>query len=438
MPSAPPPGSCRWSRASPRTVAALAALGLLAAAPAPAGAAGGDPRRAEQYGLDLIEADAAPAGLRGQGARVGVIDTGVRRDHPDLVGRLAAGRDFVDDDDDPTDLNGHGTHVTGIIAANADNGIGVRGAAPEATIVPVRALNADGAGSAQDIADGIDWALTQNVDVINLSLGGPLPLPALGVRGPLEEGIERALDRGVIVVAAAGNNSLPLCEQNTQRGRLLCVGAVGPASTRASFSSFGLGLSLVAPGEGILSTSRTGDYERISGTSEAAPFVAGVAAQLVSAGIRGQAAVQRILAGTRDLGAPGRDLIFGFGLLNVRTTLAGLQAPAAPATGSSVRAPGAGVRIPARLRRAAVLRRGLRVRCSTLSTGRCSVTLTARGTQLATGSRTTRAMRAVTVVARPTRAGRRLLRRSGRLQAVVTVSRPGEPILRRTVTLSSG
>jgi hypothetical protein len=77
------------------------------------------------------------------------------------------------------------------------------------------------------------------------------------------------------------------------------------------------------------------------------------------------------------------------------------------------------------------------VRCSTLSAGRCSVTLTARATQLATGSRTTRAMRAVTVVARPTRAGRRLLRRSGRLQAVVTVSRPGEPILRRTVTLSS-
>src|SRR3977135_2124477 len=157
-----------------RRLVLLAVAGLLAAARAPRAAP--DPLRPQQWGLDMIGADPAHQVATGSGAVVAVIDSGVQADHPDLAGRLLPGYDFVDDDGTPQDGNGHGTHVTGIVAADAGNGIGIEGVAPGARVLPVRGLGNDGSGSTAAVAQGIDYAVAHHADVINLSLGSDVPL----------------------------------------------------------------------------------------------------------------------------------------------------------------------------------------------------------------------------------------------------------------------
>src|ERR687896_1308364 len=153
-----------------RSLGLVAAVFVLGALPGVALAAA-DPLRGRQWGLDMIESDPAHGVTRGAGAAVAVIDSGVRANHPDLGGRLLPGRDFVENDDTPQDGDGHGTHVTGIVAANDDNGVGVSSVAPAAIVLPVRVLDDDGAGSVSDVAEGIDYATASGADVINLSLG---------------------------------------------------------------------------------------------------------------------------------------------------------------------------------------------------------------------------------------------------------------------------
>src|SRR5436190_193530 len=135
---------------------ALAAL-LWVAAPA---AAVNDPLRGAQWGMSMIEADAAHSVTQGQGATVAVIDTGADFGQPDLAGRLVAGHDFINNDDSPDDDENHGTHVTGIVAADADNGVGVEGVAPQATVLEVKVLDENGEGSIDQVAAGIDYART--------------------------------------------------------------------------------------------------------------------------------------------------------------------------------------------------------------------------------------------------------------------------------------
>ena len=195
----------------------------------------------------MVESDAAHGVTRGDGAVVAVIDSGVwPQGIPTSGGGCCGGRDFVEDDGEPQDGNGHGTHVSGIVAANTGNGVGVSSVAPGARVLPVRVLGDDGGGSAGDVAAGIDWAAASGAHIINLSLGENVPLPASS--SEFAAAIDRALDRGVVVVAASGNNGLPVCEQPAAEGRLLCVGAVDRRSMRSFFSSFGRGLGIVAPG----------------------------------------------------------------------------------------------------------------------------------------------------------------------------------------------
>src|SRR5690349_23850516 len=311
----------------------IAAFLCAALLPAAAHGAGGDPLRSHQWGLDLIHADQAHAVTTGAGAVVAVVDTGIDAAHPDLAGRIGAGWDFVDGDSTPQDGNGHGTHVSGIIAANAGNGIGVDSVAPGATIMPVRVLDNNGSGSDANVASGIDWATDHGANVINLSLGGAVPTSGLGLADPITAAVQHALDNGVIVVAAAGNDGLPFCENDSFGGKVLCVGAVDKRENRSFYSTFGSGLSLVAPGgsdmpgtdEDVLSTWNDNGYQELAGTSQATPHVSGVAALLVSLGMRGQAAVQRILATATDLGSPGPDVQFGHGLVNAAAAVAGLK-----------------------------------------------------------------------------------------------------------------
>ena len=193
----------------PRFFALALLLTLVAAAPA----AAADPRRGEQWNLDLIEADAAHAVSTGAGATVAIVDSGVQADHPDLAGRIGPGYDFVDHDATPQDGDGHGTHVTGIIGAASGNGVGIESVAPGATLMPVRVLGDDGGGNIDDVARGIDWAREHGADVINLSLGSDVPLVGAAGGDSFDAAIRRAIAAGIVVVAAAGNNGVPVCEQ---------------------------------------------------------------------------------------------------------------------------------------------------------------------------------------------------------------------------------
>jgi thermitase len=433
-----------------RRVLQLAACACALAAPAGALAAG-DPLRGQQYGLDIVEADAAHAIATGRGATIAIIDTGVQASHPDLQGgRLLQGYDFVDNDGTPEDdVDGHGTHVLGIAGADAGNGIGVSSVAPGAKLLPVRVLNDDGAGTVPDVVKGIDYAVAQGADVINLSLGGSVPL--LGSDATFDAAIDRALDAGRVVVAAAGNDGLPACGQPSGRGRLLCVGSVDENRRRSLFSNFSgnSGASgVMAPGgslfgRDILSTFNNGGYEMLGGTSQAAPHVAGVAALLVEKGLRGQAAVRRILATASDAGASGPDAEYGAGIVNARRALAGLegqgQPGAAPTGGTGARGDSAGAaRIFLRrvlpIRR--VLRRGIRVRCHATRKGRCRVVASRDRKRVAAGSKAVRAGHPVVTVARLSRRGRSVLARAlERRRAVVVrvrVTLPGAtPRMRR-------
>jgi subtilisin family serine protease len=415
----------------------VVALLVLLLGPAAAPAAN-DPRRGEQWNLDLIESDAAHATSTGTGAVIAVVDTGVAAGHPDLAGQILPGHDFVQDDGTPQDGNGHGSHVSGIALAAEGNGVGISSVAPGARLLPVRVLADDGSGTSEDVAAGIDWARTNGAHVINLSLGSEIPIVGAAGGDEIDAAIRRALAAGVIVVAAAGNNGVPVCEQPAATEGLLCVGAVDKRKMRSFFSSFGQGLGVVAPGgssvpvtgENILSTVPPDGYEEIAGTSQAAPHVAGVAALLVSRGVRGQAAVKRILDTATDLGPAGDDAQYGHGLVNARAALAGLGSGAGGGTGggpSGGAGGGSGVKPFVRVkRRQHALRRGVRVRLRSAQAGRVRVRVRSHGRTIARKLRTVPAGRARTVVAKLNRRGRRMARRPGALRAKVRVRLPGE------------
>ena len=412
------------------------ALLLLALAPTAAPAAN-DPRRGEQWNLDLIESDAAHATATGTGAVIAVVDTGVAAGHPDLAGQILPGHDFVQDDDTPQDGNGHGSHVSGIAVAATGNGVGISSVAQGAKLLPVRVLDDQGSGSSEDVAAGIDWARTHGADVINLSLGSEVPIIGATGGDEIDAAIRRALGAGIIVVAAAGNNGVPVCEQPAADAGLLCVGAVDKREQRSFFSSFGQGLGVVAPGgssvpvtgEDILSTVPPDGYEEIAGTSQAAPHVSGVAALLVSKGVRGQAAVKRILDTATDLGPAGDDVQYGHGLVNARAAVAGLGSGSGGGGGGTSGGSGGGSALEPFVhvkRRQRALRRGVRVRLRAATAGRVRVRVRSYGRTIGRRLRTVPAGRARTVVVRLNERGRRMARRPGALRAKVRVRLPGE------------
>jgi subtilisin family serine protease len=220
----------------------------------------------------------------GAGRTVAAVDSGVLATHADLAGRVAAGYDWVDEDRVPNDLDGHGTHVTGTIAANLNNGTGVAGVAPASRVLPLRVLDADGNGFLSDIIDAFEFAGDQGVRVVNASLGG-------STASALEK---QAIDEhpDTLYVVAAGNGGSDFVGDNVGTSpvypcsfsspNVLCVGAYHARNGRTSFSNYGTPVDVYAPGQDIYSTSKTGDYEFMSGTSMAAPHVAGIAALLLA------------------------------------------------------------------------------------------------------------------------------------------------------------
>ena len=228
--------------------ATVTALTLTAA---PANAAPNDPLYAKQYGPQQVHAEQAWASSTGAGVVIAVVDTGVDLGHPDLAGKLVPGATFIDCD--PSCGNGgwkgpdgvgqdddtHGTHVSGIAAAATGNGIGIAGVAPDAKVMPVKVLE-DGSGSYEDIANGVRWAADHGAGVVNLSLGGLQGTQALSLTGldaTLQDAILYAKGKGVAVVAAAGNDSVPLCNSPGFDEGVLCVVSTDKRELRSAFSS---------------------------------------------------------------------------------------------------------------------------------------------------------------------------------------------------------
>ena len=230
---------------------ALALVGTLAAAPA-AQAATNDPLYSKLWGLQQVKAEQAWSSSTGTGAVVAVVDTGIDFSQPDLQGQILQGATFTGcpkgqrpcgngDFRGPDGQNEdeHGTHVAGTVAAVRNNGVGVVGVAPSATILPVKVLEA-GSGSSEDIGDGIRWAADHGADVVNLSLGsipGGQAFSITGLDAAMKDAIAYARSKGVLTVAAAGNSSTALCNDPAFTTDGICVGATDRNGLHSWYSS---------------------------------------------------------------------------------------------------------------------------------------------------------------------------------------------------------
>jgi len=269
---------------------------------------------------------------------VAVVDSGVDYTHPDLKNRvdLEKGYDFINDDSDPMDDNGHGTHVSGIIAAEMNNGEGIVGVVGtlDVSIIPIKVLDAEGQGQSDIVAKGIEYAVDQGANIINLSLGSP------GEDVDIANAIRYAIEKGVFVVAAAGNDNQN-SDSYTPSGldNVYTVGAVNQLKTKARFSNYGNSVEVAAPGVKILSTVLENQYEAWDGTSMAAPVVSGIAsimlAQKPDISVAELAAILNESA--EDILEDGKDLKSGYGLPNAEVAwllLTGEEVPTSDVEGS--------------------------------------------------------------------------------------------------------
>ena len=289
-----------------------------------------DPRYPEQWNLHRVGAEKAWERSRGKGVTVAVIDTGVAAENDERCYQASdftettftRGYDFVHDDDHPYDDHGHGTHVAGTVAESTNNGRGVAGLAFEATVMPLKVLTASGTGTSVDIADAIRYAADHGAQVINMSLGGPLPDPIMRLA------CRYAQKKGVLIVCAAGNSrgsvgypaGFPEC---------MAVSAIDPRGELAWYSSRGRQVAIAAPGgdtregsqNGVLQNTvmteageRRDDYFAFQGTSMASPHVAAAAALVMAAGERDAQKVRRILENSAEPRFPREH--YGAGILN--------------------------------------------------------------------------------------------------------------------------
>ena len=291
-----------------------------------------DPLFGQQWGLQRIQAPAAWDRARGAGAAIAIVDGGAQPTHPDLNGAFVDEWDYYNNDATADDEDGHGTHVAGIAAAYTNDATGIAGTAPDA---PLFNYDVCGATSCPDsaIATAVMDAADMGADVINMSLGGP------GNPAALENAVNYAWNKGVVVVAAAGNEATSTPSYPAAYPNVIAVSGVDYYNGDSDFSNFGSWVDVAAPGgesgapdsQKILSSVPTyidpSGYDAWNGTSMASPFVAGVAALLDSQGLTAAQTRQRIEGTATDLGATGKDSLFGYGLVNAR---AAVGAPAPP------------------------------------------------------------------------------------------------------------
>lgn len=278
------------------------------------------------WGVDRIDAEIVHPYNKGTGVKIAVIDSGIDYNHRDLDDNYKGGYDFVNHDSDPMDDNGHGTHVAGIIAAEA-NGIGIVGVAPKASLYALKVLDRNGGGKISDVVEAIEWSVSNGMQIISMSLGTEDDSISL------RTACDNAYTAGLILVAAAGNNGPgpDTILYPAKYDSVIAVGATENNDVRAEWSSTGPQLELAAPGVGIYSTYLYGTYAILSGTSMACPHVTGAAALVLKSnekawfsvgytngdGVWTNMEVRTVLCQTADdLGTIGKDNLYGYGLVD--------------------------------------------------------------------------------------------------------------------------
>ena len=271
--------------------------------------------------------------------KVAVVDCGVDWHHPDLTADFKTGElgyDFIGNDNDPSpddtsiSESFHGTHVAGIIAATRNNNKGIAGWSL-VQLLAVRVLNDSGSGTTDVVASGIRWAVDHGARIINMSLTSP------SSSTPMEQACQYAAQAGVVIVAASGNEGHQAIGYPAALSQCIAVGASSPDSRLASFSNYGPEQEVVAPGVSILSCVPGVAYAQAGGTSMASPQVAGVAALVLAKNWGLNAAQVRAVldASAIDMGVPGRDIQYGYGLVNAKRAVDLAAALLVPQTASS-------------------------------------------------------------------------------------------------------
>lgn len=271
-----------------------------------------------QYNLPMIQTEAGWNISTGSDKNIiAVIDSGVDLNHPDLRHRLVDGYNVLDENSPPNDDNGHGTHVAGIIASETNNGLGVAGITWFNKIMPIKAMNAEGYGSSFDIAKGIVWAVDHGANVINMSLGN------YQYSDIMRDAVAYAFEKDVMIVAATGNDHTDQTAFPAAYPEVFSVSAVNNIGNFAEFSNFGTYVDVVAPGVNIPSTYIGHQYAALSGTSMAAPHVSALAGLIRSTNpaLTNDEVMAIIRNTTTDLGQPGKDVLYGDGLINVEAAL---------------------------------------------------------------------------------------------------------------------
>lgn len=251
----------------------------------------------KQWNLHKIGIEAAWTRSKGNGITVAVIDTGITKVRDLYETKMVKGYDFVNDREEATDDNGHGTHVAGTVAQSTNNQYGVAGVAYEASLMPLKVLNADGAGTVADIAEAIKFATDNGADIINMSLGGG------GESQLMAEAIKYAHSKGVTIIAAAGNENSEGVSYPARYPNVIGVSAFGPDGEKAPYSNYGAGVDISAPGgseagtilQETIGENGEGVFLGLQGTSMASPHVAGVAALIKATGVKEPEEILQIL-----------------------------------------------------------------------------------------------------------------------------------------------
>ncbi len=267
-----------------------------------------------QWNLPLIETVQGWQLTRGtQDVIVAVVDTGADLKHPDLRNQLLPGYNVISDNDNPQDDVGHGTHVTGVIAALVNNNLGVAGMTWYNKVLPVKVLDQTGAGSTYSVAQGIIWAADHGAKVMNLSLGN------YADSSFLHDAIRYAYNKDVALIAASGNDNTERPGYPAAYPEVLAVAASDSQNNKAPFSNYGDYIDVTAPGVSIASTYPNNQYAALSGTSMASPHVTALAALVRSTNpsLKNTEVYEIIRQTAQDLGTKGRDKYFGFGLIDV-------------------------------------------------------------------------------------------------------------------------
>lgn len=284
-----------------------------------------DPLYSKQWNMHQINVEGAWTKTKGKGITVAVIDTGISKVRDLVETEFVKGYDFVNDREQATDDHGHGTHVAGSVAQATNNQYGVVGVAYEAKLMPLKVLSENGSGTVADIAEAIRFAADNKADVINMSLGGG------GESQLMQEAIDYAHKKGVVIIAAAGNESANSASYPARYPHVIGVSAVGPDSEKAPYSNYGAGVDIAAPGgsdagkiiQETIDTDNRGEetFLGFQGTSMASPHVAGVAALIKATGVQSPEDIENVLLkSARVVNDDGLNY-YGAGLLNAEAAV---------------------------------------------------------------------------------------------------------------------